>query len=229
MKKQIIALSVALLATVSSSFAQGYVTVATGNNYVWNEFTTLGSGVKGNADVAIAVYWAPSGTVDPRSAVGTQFPAGATQSVATNQVTSITGQANINSTMTGAGFTLATVYNSGGTVISQTIGATGNINYGQTQIQGMTGNTTYELVVVGWNASAGGASALTGHTYTAIGWSNPFNYTAGAASGDTSALATFNADGMVKFGVAPSGVPEPGTMALAALGGASLLLFRRRK
>jgi hypothetical protein len=32
-----------------------------------------------------------------------------------------------------------------------------------------------------------------------------------------------------KFGTFIPSVPEPGTMALAALGGASLLMFRRRK
>jgi len=234
MKKQIIALSVALIATVSSSFAQGYVSVSTVNNFVWDEFTTAGSGVKANTDVNYAIYWAPAATSDPLSAVGTQFPNGATQSVATNQVTSISGagglgNGSINTTMTGAGFTLA-LLNGGSTVVSGTTGAGGNIAMGQIQIAGMTGGTTYELVVVGWNATAGGASALTGGTYTAIGWSNPFNYTPGTASGDSSGLTALSTAGMVKFGVAPvAPVPEPGTMALAALGGASLLLFRRRK
>jgi len=230
MKKQIIALSVALIATVSSSFAQGYMTFSTSTaNYVWDEFTTAGSGVKANTDVNFAVYWAPVGTTDPLAAVGTQFPSGASQSVATNQVTSITGAATINTTMTGAGFTLA-VNSANSQVIVGTTTAAGGMTAGQFQVAGTTAGSQYELVVVGWNASAGGASALTGGTYSDIGWSNPFNYTSGVNSVDTAGTAYVNADGMVKFGVAPVGVaPEPGTMALAALGGASLLLFRRRK
>jgi len=224
MKKQIIALTVVALAGVSSAFAQGYVTVASGNNYVWNEFTTPGSGVKGNANIDIAVYWAPVTTTDPLQQQG----AGASQSVATNGVTSISSPANVNTALTGAGFTLATINGSGGTVIEQTIGATGNINYGQVQVQGMSLGGTYELVVVAWDAAAG-ATAITSGSYNAIGWSNPFSYTTGANVTDGNGTTLLNTDGMIKFGVAPvAATPEPGTMALAALGGASLLLFRRR-
>src|SRR6266487_3432651 len=135
MKKQItIALGV-MLASACSVFAQGYVTVATGNNYIWNEFTTAGVGVKGNANIDIAIFWAPTSTTDPLSAVGTSqnTPSGATQSVATNGVTSISSPSSVYSFLTGAGYTLALV-NGTSTVISQTIGASANINYGQVQV-----------------------------------------------------------------------------------------------
>ena len=130
---------------------------------------------------------------------------------------------NINALLTGAGFTLGSL---NGTAQIGSVGASGNSLFGQTQFSGTTGGSAYELIVVAWNASAG-TGALVNGTYTDVGWSNPFGYTAGAAPTDPNGQTQLSVN-MNQFGVAQV-VPEPGTLALAAIGGASLLMFRRKK
>ena len=94
-------------------------------------------------------------------------------------------------------------------------------------ITGTSVSTAYTLMLVSWNGSlystlAAAEAAGNG----AIGFSAPIQYTSGTGPTDnTVASAPF-----AQFGTfVPAIVPEPGTMALAALGGASLLLFRRKK
>ena len=90
----------------------------------------------------------------------------------------------------------------------------------------VTGGNTYYAYVVAWIGSETtlAAAAAAGD---ALGWSQSFQYT--PTTGVTGATSTGGVEG--KFAVyAPIvATPEPSTMALAALGGASLLLFRRRK
>ena len=84
------------------------------------------------------------------------------------------------------------------------------------------------MIVVAWNASAG-TGALVNGTYADMGWSNPFDFPMGASANDLVGQTLLSATGgMNQFGVAAL-VPEPGTLALAAIGGASMLLFRRKK
>ena len=103
-----------------------------------------------------------------------------------------------------------------------------------------------EVLVAGWSANLGS-------TYAAA-WNEIDNWaTLGSSVVGTAFFGLSNegllnpnpsSPGNTPFGAAGSGlinnpnmqlnellvtVPEPGTMALAALGGASLLLFRRRK
>jgi hypothetical protein len=163
--------------------------------------------------------------------------------------TNITGygwsQATINGTSTGIGGTNQTIPTFAG-------GINGNGGSGGVAVSGwaLPTGSTYDTagrdyyLIVGWSANLGstwgavqsqlasgwtstgffGVSAL-GNAYAgganSLNAVNLFGVTAGAPGGLTS--------GFTLFSVAPSVVPEPGTMALAALGGASLLLFRRRK
>ena len=79
----------------------------------------------------------------------------------------------------------------------------------------------------------GNANNLTGSGY--LGWSTIGNGAAGAASPAPALIIEGSPSpiipgGFTLLGVsAAAPVPEPSTLALAALGGASLLLFRRRK
>ena len=225
MKKNLL-ITTAIALTSFGAFAQGYVDLSFTTHRVWDDFTTPGVGVSA-ATIDFAVYWAAVGTTDPLSSVGTQLgqSAGpATQQCATNGVTGIPlTYNNINALLTGAGYTLGSL---NGTAQVGTVGASGNSLFGQTQFSGTTGGTGYEFIVVGWNASAG-TGALVNGTYTDIGWSNPFGYTMGAAATDPNGQTQLSVN-MNQFGVIPP-VPEPGTLALAAIGGASLLMFRRKK
>lgn len=102
------------------------------------------------------------------------------------------------------------------------------------------GSTNF-TVVVGWSANEGSSwntisnsisSGIWANTTTAgvFGWS-VVGY--GASTSLTPAFSVFgNGAGQINSGFVltqVAAVPEPGTLALAALGGASLLLFRRRK
>jgi hypothetical protein len=110
-------------------------------------------------------------------------------------------------------------------------------------LTGIAGGATANFVVVGWSASIGstisalqtwynsgspatagllGQSAVTGLLTAGDG--------AGVSTPSPFGAASPFAPGFVLGQVAAvSAVPEPGTMALAAIGGASLLLFRRKK
>ena len=102
--------------------------------------------------------------------------------------------------------------------------------------------TPINVELVGWSASLGGATAISSvlsqfstgswiangfFNYSAVSSMTPF---ATAGTGDPFIFPTAYANGSFSlYSVAVAPTPEPGTMALAALGGASLLLFRRRK
>jgi len=231
MKKQFV-LTAAIVLAGFSVMAQGFVTLTTANNRLFDEFTTPGVGVRSVSTVDFALYWAATGTADPLSAVGSQFgmAAGpANQQVATNGVSQISGASSLNATLTGSGFTLGLV-SGGSTVAGGTAGTTGNATFGQFALGGTTAGSTYEMILVTWNASAG-FGAMQAGTYNAVGWSNPFNYVTGANATDPNGQTLLSSSGMNQFGTAAlaGAVPEPGTMALAGLGGLSLLAFRRKK
>ena len=81
--------------------------------------------------------------------------------------------------------------------------------------------------MIGWDAhyaTPALAAAANGGQGAALGWSLPFQYTAGTQI--SFALTNILPFGN-NFGTLPP-VPEPAPMARAALGGLSLLAFRRR-
>ena len=106
-------------------------------------------------------------------------------------------------------------------------------------VPGTLAGVTYYDLVVGWSASLGTtwsavASQINNwHSTGYFGYSVMGSFVAGGslAGGGTQPtpqiMSATTIPGFSMFNVTP--VPEPGTLALAALGGASLLLFRRRK
>jgi hypothetical protein len=79
------------------------------------------------------------------------------------------------------------------------------------------------LYVIGWDKSFGidpVAAAISG---AAVGFSAPIQYTLGSVGSPGGSLGLA---GISSFGV---GVPEPTSFALAGLGAAALLIFRRRQ
>jgi hypothetical protein len=117
-----------------------------------------------------------------------------------------------------------------GTVAFFTSTATGGGVYNSSKgyfAGNLTGGVTYNFYEVAWYAGAANqystlALAAAGNTY--VGWSQVFSYTA-LTGGVPANLTASNVGNFDVGGI----VPEPSTMALAGLGGLSLLLFRRRK
>jgi len=123
-------------------------------------------------------------------------------------------------------------YVTGSATASVTAGATG-------WSQDTTAGTSAYFVVVGWSSNlANGSAGAWASIVTQINgtWNNPAgvfaysnigNITANVAPGNGASV--WQSGGATAFNlVTVAAAPEPGTMALAALGGASLLLFRRR-
>jgi hypothetical protein len=115
---------------------------------------------------------------------------------------------------------------------------------GSASVAGLSGGTLANFVIIAWSANIGGSIsqldqylAGTGGTYTAgnngyVGESLISGQLAPGTLGSTSAATLMGAaptfiPGFVLGEVIPT--PEPGTLALCALGGASLLMFRRKK
>jgi PEP-CTERM motif len=105
-------------------------------------------------------------------------------------------------------------------------------------LTGIAGGASADFVIVGWSANLGSTIAAVQASLLAGNWSGPAWLGQSVVSpsitvGDGGILPTptlLAASGAIPgftLGLVP--VPEPSTMALAALGGASLLLFRRRK
>ncbi|MDR3430763.1 MAG: PEP-CTERM sorting domain-containing protein [Rouxiella aceris] len=103
-------------------------------------------------------------------------------------------------------------------------------------VTGIAGAGAANLVEIGWSASIGTTLAALEAWYAAGAVGNYIGQSAIASVtlGDGGTTATPNPLGTgagqvggILLGLTP--VPEPGTLALAALGGASLLLFRRKK
>jgi hypothetical protein len=108
-------------------------------------------------------------------------------------------------------------------------------------VAGWAVNASMFFEVAGWSSTLGytfkngwlvnnvpaapGAAVWGGSGY--FGLSNVGSGTSGG--GVTPPLPVFGGTGVSGFDLAPVGVPEPSSMALAGLGAAALLIFRRRK
>jgi hypothetical protein len=238
MKKTLLT-SLCVVAVSAVSFGQGYVNWSTivptymsaqTNSTVYSSFdpnvpgTANANGTQGNtaASTTLTYYWvllyAPQGTAAPTT-VSQLSSWASTGLYADNPASHNLTPLSVSSPSSGSG-TL-------------------------TQLPWANG-ATEEVLMAGWSANIAGASwstvltdlqtwnsasaSIVGTAF--FGVSNEGQYNPAAASPGTTPFGTV-ASGLIN---APnmqldalSAVPEPGTMALAAIGGASLLLFRRKK
>ena len=107
------------------------------------------------------------------------------------------------------------------------------------QVNGWAPGATMFFEVAGWSASLGqtfnnswvNADGSVG-TVTGTGFFGVSAIASGVAGGGPNSLPPqplFGSIGVSGFNLGPVGVPEPSSMALAGLGAAALLIFRRRK
>ena len=207
-----------LVAGGMSTFGQGYVLFVTEKNGVYDNFS--GASQVAAGDVTSTFLWAPTGTADPLGAGSSSTATSAAGawatiasmlssgwSVAVNAATS--NEVDVADNASGA-FKGQSAYNGG-----VAFGLAGNYTPG----------ASLEMVVIGWDNLTGAGTLEQAEDPQPVGWSGAFTYATGATSGST--VSTFGNSGEAPFGVAS--VPEPASLALAGLGGLSMLFLRRRK
>jgi PEP-CTERM motif len=242
MKKLITVLFATAISVVS--YGQGeFAFAGAGARAVWDDFT--GPTPTTSANISVAFLFGSTAATPQVDSIYTKTTTNGTTTLTQSQLTTAW-----TSILSDPNFILATNVNNSPVLAVGASTATGVYSY--TPPSGTAGGAfavggsasagaTYNVFIIGWN-NAGGlyltpqAAALAG---AAVGWSTVFNYAAAAGPipGPAGTPGTFSAANTaqfgnttgLQFGVIAAPVPEPGTMALAALGGASLLLFRRRK
>jgi len=213
-------LAALVAATGMTAFGQGYVLFATSKNNVYDGFSTPGTGVVAPGDVTATFLWAPTGTTDPlgagASSTGSTSAAGAWASI--ESMLSSGWSVAVNA---GTSNEVDKADNNGG-VQAGAISYNSSVSFA---LQGTTGGSSYEFVVIGWDNLTGAGTLEQAEDPQAVGWSSAFTYATGATSGST--ISNFSVSGETPFGISP--VPEPASLALAGLGGLSMLFLRRRK
>jgi len=217
--KKLLASSLVLGMTAAASFGQGYFLFTGGpTSSAWDAFTSSSSFARSPGNVYVSFLIGASGT-----------PANGGVATATNSQSSVSWNTITND----PNFHFATT---GGTIVSALTTATGigkggwSYNAGSTFQVDNTPGASYLVQAVAWQSTVNGSAALTTPTAAAaagaaLGWGNVFSYSPGANS--TALINGFTAAGSAQFGVSP--VPEPTSFALAGIGAAAMMIFRRKK
>jgi len=205
------------LASISAS-AQGYVQFGLGTKSIWDGITT--NVMKLNANTLDVAFLWGNGT----ALISSVSPSTPTNGLAT--AFSYNPQAAWSAILSDPNYSLASNTNGGAIAIGVTGNGGGMAEYGG-QVLGVTGTssgTSYNVYVIAWS-SAYSSPALASAAGAAVGWSAPFSYSFASSIGTP---ANFSSTaGFTPFGVIA--VPEPASFALAGLGAAAMLIFRRRK
>jgi len=204
---------VAITAATYASFGQGYFAVTGASKSVWDIFTTTLTPKLG-ATESVGIY------------IGTGTPAveAIANGVVTNQAT-VYSSNPWSTILNDPNFHLAVNSNTVANVIIPTTTAGGGFTISGTFPINGSAIGANSLYVVAWDKNYA-TPALAAAANAAVGWSSVFTYQGQTSFGTT---PSFAASGFVPFGVNAVVVPEPTTLALAGLSGASLLLFRRKK
>jgi len=223
MKKTLLIASVVAL-TAISSFGQGQFLFSAGSKGVWDGFTVSGVSKLG-ATINVALLWGSSSQTPLVDSIAASTPTNSTS--ASSVVTSANVQTVWTSILSDPNFQLAQ-NSSTSTTVQQGTAANGGFSYNSANsfgVTGTTGGTAYNVFVIGWSSAYATAAAAQA-AGSPVGWSSVFSYTPSTAPNPAPTFVTPN------FGVSEASVvvaPEPATLALAGLGGASLLMFRRKK
>ena len=216
-------LTIGLAAIGVSAFAQGNFIFSSTARSVWDNWSTVATGLpRADASNNVAFLIGTTGTPLVDTAMGMT-------SVPTNQTTAINGVAAWTSILNDPNFKLAT-NGADGLLVVGTTTSLGGFSYGSgafTVAGTAAGGGAITLYVIGWSYLYANPF-LAQAANSPVGWSAPINYAYGAGPlpGPPGTPGSIG-DTLGRFGVAP--VPEPTTFALAGLGAAALLIFRRRK
>jgi len=227
MKKIITTLALGL-AVVSSGYSQGLVFFSNQNNTKISTNSVVNGAAAGVTAAASGMYYYALFYSTTQTTVGT----GNGLAVGTNS----TGYAFNSTGWVNSGL-MAT--NSGATT-GRFAGNTADSGNNST-IATLAGVTAAQFVVLGWSANLGtlaqAEAFLTGSNplSQSSGWFGESMVSGAITTGNggtqvtpaTMGISAPQIPGFILGEVIP--VPEPGTLALAALGGASLLMFRRKK
>jgi len=221
MKKILVIATMAAFAAVSS-YGQGFINFQGFLHNMGNNYTTPGT-VTYNAGIDVELLFAPASTPTAVSAIASSSsPASLSYStaVAWADITGNVAFQPVDGTNGTPVAVMASAANGGGVYNASAAYSVPNL--------ASTG-VTYTFYEVAWYAGATGqysTLALAAGADTYVGWSQPFQYT--PTSSGVPPPTSFTAALVGDFLVGGT-IPEPSTIALAGLGGLSLLLFRRRK
>jgi PEP-CTERM motif len=237
MKKPIAILGALVAASTLSAFGQDWITFEVSSKTIWDNIggvTTFDPAGAGKIDAIL--LWAPVGTPDDLPSYGTEFGLRGTgialDQVATNLTAAELYPGQYVNTMLDSGWNIAEDMNAGDAIAVATEApglASGQVAYNSSggiassfEVSGVTlsSGSSIQEIVLAYDSDAG--SWLTGYAY---GWSNPFDNTVGTSAADPYAESIQSSAN--QFAVVTG--PEPTTLALAGLGGLSMLFLRRRK
>jgi len=205
-----------------SAFGQGYISFSSGKSQVYDGLGA--SSIIGAASsLNVALLWGPTTAVPALDSLLASTPTTGISSPGTvESYTLATAWSDILSDPNG--FQLAEDVLTSAVAVDA-VNSRGATTYGNFGVIGTTATDTYAFLMVAWNG-AYATPLLASENNSAVGWSPVFDYATTVGSNQSGSMPSTG----LGFGVfSPGAIPEPTTMALAGLGGLSLLLFRRRK
>ena len=227
MKKTILTLAV-LGAIASQGFSQGWVNFSAG--------TSASTRISTNAAVGSATGAGLTAANATQLFYYALFASAANTAVGSTSAAISGANANyVVKNLTGWSFVGYATNGAAGRVVS--FGPNSDNSY---SVAGIAGGATAQFVLLGWSANVGATTAdittwINGNYASAQGWIGQSAVSGALALGDGSlniTPAVFGGGtgqlGGFVLGLTPP-VPEPGTLALAALGFGSLLALRRKK
>lgn len=231
--KKLVLIAAVLAITSLGAFAQGNVSIGGGPAGVWNNTTNYGAGASvassrwNNSGFDVSLLFSTSGS----SALHTLA-----SSTATNGTTSYTiaGAWSALSTDLSGSWFYVNGSNSTPSVVAVG-GLTGSFSYNAStswSANNVSSSQTYSAYEIAWYSGVGGiwnTPALAAANGAWVGWSQVFSYSPTSGATQPTQITPLGLAGYFGVGGSAAPVPEPASIALAGLGGLSLLMFRRKK
>jgi len=227
MKKILAIMTVAGTMAGLSAMGQGYFNFNASTKTVWDGLTQSAMKVNANTLIVEVLWGSASSTPAVDAATGmTQTPTNGVAAANSSYNPAVAWAAILGD----ANFQVANRADSGSNAVYN-VGNGGSIVAGtQNPVTGTSSGQNYNVYMVAWS-NAYATPALAALAGAAVGWSGVIPYSAvSAISGAATISASASAAGSLgasQFGV--YSVPEPASFALAGLGAAAMLIFRRRK